>query len=237
MNRLWMLLFVALATLAVPASSWADHHEGHDDKAHAGQGDHEDAEDHHADGDHDAEDHADGDHGADGHDDHAGVPPLLQFDMGSAICNLLIFLGVFAILAKFVWPPILDGLKAREQKIHGDLIAAEKANEEAREMLADYQAKLDEASTQVQAMLADARKDAESVGQRIQDEAKAEADRQRERAMSDIETAKRTALSELADQTSAMAIGVAKQVVGRELRPEDHADLIRQSLDRMPSQN
>jgi F-type H+-transporting ATPase subunit b len=30
---------------------------------------------------------------------------------------------------------------------------------------------------------------------------------------------------------------VAKQVVGRELKPEDHADLIRQALDRLPSNN
>ena len=45
------------------------------------------------------------------------------------------------------------------------------------------------------------------------------------------------ALAEIAEQTSALAIGVAKQVVGRELRPEDHADLIRNALDQVPSKN
>ena len=67
--------------------------------------------------------------------------------------------------------------------------------------------------------------------------AKQEADRQRERAMSEIETAKKVALSELAGQTSDMAIRVAKQVVGRELKADDHADLIRQALERLPSNN
>jgi F-type H+-transporting ATPase subunit b len=186
----------------------------------------------------DAKEHAaQADHASDAHGDEGDVPPLLSFDFGSALCNILIFLGVFAILAKYVWPPILDGLKAREQKIHGDLVAAEKANQDARALLADYQNQLNEASNQVQTMLAGARKDAENAGQRIIDEAKSESDRQRARAMADIETAKRTALAELAEQTSAMAIGVAKQVVGRELNASDHADLIRQSLDRMPSQN
>ena len=214
MNRLiWKpviwLPVALLVAFAMPLSAWSD-----DQVAHGEDGS---AEVH--DG-HDFGEDGESDHGHDSaHADDANMPPLLNFDMGSAICNLAIFLGVFAILAKFVWPPILEGLKAREQKIHGDLIAAEKANEEARAMLADYQTKLDEASTQVQAMLADARKDAESVGAKIQADAKAEADRQRERAVADIETAKRTALSELADSTSAMAIGVAKQVVGRELRP------------------
>ena len=64
-----------------------------------------------------------------------------------------------------------------------------------------------------------------------------EAERQRERAVSDIETAKKVAISELAGQTSDMAIQVAKQVVGRELKAEDHAELIRQSLERLPSNN
>lgn len=196
-----------------------------------GHADHDAAHDHESDGDAAGHDSAHADH------DDSEMPPLLQFDFGSAICNLAIFLGVFAILSKFVWPVILGGLKAREDKIHGDLENAEKANLEAKEMLSQYQAKLDDAANQVQALLADARKDAEASGQRIVDEAKAEAERQRERALSDIDTAKKVALSELAGQTSDMAINVAKQVVGRELKAEDHAELIRQSLERLPSNN
>ena len=156
---------------------------------------------------------------------------------GSAVCNIAIFLGVLAILSKFVWPLILGGLQAREDKIHSELEAAAAANTEAKSLLSEYQGKLDDAASQVQTMLADARRDAESTGQRIVDDAKSEADRQRERAVADIETAKKVALSELAGQTSDMAISVAKQVVGRELKSADHADLIRQALDRLPSKN
>jgi F-type H+-transporting ATPase subunit b len=171
------------------------------------------------------------------HGDPPGMPPLLSFDIGSAVCNIAIFLGVFAILAKFVWPVILDGLQARENKIHEDLEAAQNANAEAKTLLADYQAKLDDIASQVQSTLAEARKDGEATGQRIVDEAKAEAERQRDRALADIETAKKVALSELAGQTSDMAINVARQVVGRELKADDHAELIRQSLGRLPSNN
>ena len=191
---------------------------------------------------HDAGGHGDAEHGDEdahggGHADEAGTPPLLQFDFGSAICNLAIFLGVFAILSKFVWPVFLGRLKAREDKIHGDLQHAEKVNAEATDMLSQYQAKHDDAANQVQDLLAEARKDAETSGQRIVDEAKAEAERQRERAIADIETAKQVALSDLAGQTSDMAVNIAKQVVGRELKADDHAELIRQSLERLPSNN
>jgi F-type H+-transporting ATPase subunit b len=172
--------------------------------------------------------------------DHAGdhnTPSLLSFDIGSAVCNLAIFLGVLGILSKFVWPVILGGLQAREDKIFDELKNAEKANADAQSLLADYQGKLDGAAVEVQSILSEARNDATASGQRIVDEAKEEAERQRERAIAEIETAKKVALAELAGQTSDLAIGVAQQVIGRELKAEDHADLIRQSLDRLPSNN
>ncbi|MEM1069620.1 MAG: F0F1 ATP synthase subunit B [Planctomycetota bacterium] len=241
LGRVSLLAACTLFISVAAPSSWAQENESAGNEVateeHA-EGDHADGD--HSDGDHADGDHADGDH-ADG--DHAGgghghdKPPLLSIDVGAAVINLAIFLGVFAILGKFVWPVILNGLQAREQKIQGDLQAAEQANQEAKVLLADYQSKLDDAATQVQAMLAEARNDAESNKQKIVEEAKEEAERQRERAVADIETAKKVALSELAGQTSDMAISVAKQVVGRELKPEDHADLIRQALDRLPSNN
>ncbi len=187
-----------------------------------------DAKQAHDDGHADQGEHAEGEH---------RMPPLLSFDIGSAICNLAIFLCVLGILSKFVWPQILGGLEARDEKIRGDLQDAEKANNDAKALLGEYQSKLDAAASEVQSMLAEARRTAEANGQRIVDEAKAEATRQTERAVAEIETAKKVAIAELAGQTSDMAIGVAKQIVGRELRPEDHQDLIRQSLDRLPSNN
>lgn len=178
--------------------------------------------------------HSSGDHGS---SDHAESPGILSFDFGSAVWNLVIFLLVLTILSKFVWPGVLGGLKAREEKIRSDLEAAEAANAKAQSLLGDYQKKLDEASVQVQNMLAEARRDAEASGQRIVADAKAEAERQRERAVADIETAKKVAMADLAGSTADLAMKVARSVVGRELRAEDHADLVRQSLDRLPSQN
>lgn len=168
---------------------------------------------------------------------HGGGATLLSLDPGAAIWNLLIFILVLLFLMKFVWPHILGGLKAREQKIHDDLEGAEQANAAAKGLLADYEQRLAAAHAETQAMLAQARKDAEAAGQRIVAEAKEEAGRQRQRTLSEIENAKKVALAELADQTTAVAMKIAQQVVGRELRPEDHEAIIRSSLDQLPSQN
>lgn len=182
---------------------------------------------------HDGEAHAEGEHAG---EDHTSTP-LLSFDTGSAIWNLVIFLCVLAILSKFVWPGVLGGLQAREEKIREDLEGAEKANADAKALLAAYDVKLKDASVQVQTMLADARKDAAVAGQKILDEAKADAAAQRERALADIESAKKVALAEMAGQTSNLAMQVARGVVGRELSADDHADLIRQAMQRIPSSN
>ena len=219
-----------------PTAAEVEHDHSHDDDHDHGDHDHSDAGVTHEAGHDSHAEKSDGEHAGE-HAAEADVPPLLQFDFGSAVCNLAIFLGVFAILSKFVWPEILGGLKAREQKIHGDLVAAEKANADAKALLGDYQTQLNEASTKVQSMLTDARKDAEASGQRIVDEAKAEAERQRDRAVADIDTAKKVALSDLAGKTSDMAIAMAGQMVGRELKSSDHAELIHQSLQRLPSDN
>ncbi|TWT70481.1 ATP synthase subunit b [Crateriforma conspicua] len=197
----------------------ADHEDGHDD--HVGDG------------------HAEGDHQHDGDDGHGDEAEggLLSFDFGSAMFNVLIFLFVFSVLSAFVWPNVLGGLRAREDKIRSDLQAAEQANSDAAKLLKEYQVKLDDAAQQVQSMLAEARNDAQATGQRIVDEAKQEASRQQERAVAEIQTAKKVALSEIAGQTSDLAIKLAGSVVGRELNEQEHSELIRQSLDRLPSNN
>ncbi len=172
-----------------------------------------------------------------GHEDPPGMPPLLQFDAGSAIVNIAIFLIVLLLLSKFVWPVILRGLEARDQKIREELDGAHQANADAQALLASYQTQLAEASNQVQKMLADAKQSSEKERQRIVADAREEAETHRKRTLADIDQAKKVAIAELAEKTSDMAISAARQIVSRELKADDHADLIRQSLEQLPSKN
>lgn len=169
--------------------------------------------------------------------DPPGMPPLLQFDAGSAIVNIAIFLTVLLVLSKFVWPVILRGLEARDQKIREELEGAHQANADAQALLASYQTQLAEASNQVQKMLADAKQSSEKERQRIVAEAREEAETHRQRTLADIDQAKKVAIGELAERTSDMALAAARQIVSRELKADDHTDLIRQSLDQLPSYN
>ena len=88
--------------------------------------------------------HAADTHGS-GHAADSDKPTLLQFDAGSAIVNIAIFIGVFFILSKLVWPVILGALEARDSKIRTDLESAHQANLDAKSMLSQYEAKLQDA--------------------------------------------------------------------------------------------
>ena len=226
-RTIWKSIFTSLVLTSLFAFSYAaaDHHGGDHGKSEAAgeHGDHEHGEGAKAEG------HGDGEGG------HGFF--LLETNPGAAIWNLVIFAALFFVLSTFAWPQILEGLRARESKISDDLANAERSNSEAKALLSEYEAKLSDAHGQVQAMLAEARKDADAAKQQILDQAKAEANRERDRAVSEIESAKGAAVSEIADQSSKIALQLARQVVGRELNEGDHAELIRQSLQNLPSEN
>ncbi len=151
----------------------------------------------------------------------------------SAIVFGLLLLGLTAV----AWKPIMEGLEKRERGIAENISRAEKASNEAMSKLAEYESKLAAAAEESQRIVAEARKDAEAAGEKMIAAAQEEATRQRDRAVADIEAAKRVALSELASQSTDVAMSLAQRVVGREVRAEDHQSLIQDMLGKLPSQN
>ncbi len=65
---------------------------------------------------------------------------LLSPNFGLAIWMLIAFLIVLFVLSKFAFPAMLDGLKEREKTIEDSLAQAERANAEAKALLAQNEA-------------------------------------------------------------------------------------------------
>lgn len=171
------------------------------------------------------------------HDAHAEAgheqPFILDVDLMSAIVNLIVFLLLLAILAKFVWPPILKGLQDREGKIRSDLESAERANREAAATLSQYKAQLAEAQREAQRVIEQSKQDAQRVAAQLKEQAQNEITASRQRAENEIRTAKEQALAEIYEQTANLATQVAGQILQREIRPEDQQALVQQSLGRL----
>ncbi|MFA9478981.1 F0F1 ATP synthase subunit B [Phycisphaerales bacterium AB-hyl4] len=163
----------------------------------------------------------------------AGSPGLLDWDPGEYIWTLIVFLGLLAILIKFVWPAILKGLQERELKIQSDLKRAEKANVDAQQTLEQYKAQLAEARKEAQHMIDQSRTEASRAAAQIKDEAQKELAQMRQRAERDIAAAKEQAIAELYEQTATIATDVAGQILRRELSADDQRALVEQSLSKL----
>jgi F-type H+-transporting ATPase subunit b len=164
----------------------------------------------------------------------AAVSPV-QFRIDTLVFSLLIFVILLVVLARYAWRPIMDGLERREQSIARNIDDARTANERAQATLAQYEQKMKSTAEEARKILEEARKDAEQARVNILAEAGAEAKRQRERAIAEITAARDAAVRELAERSVDSAVALASTLVGKELRPDDHARLIEQSLERFPA--
>lgn len=187
-----------------------------------------------------------GEHHADVHHDEtdlghgnatAGLTSLVdpRFDM--SIYTFLVFLVLLALLYKFAWGPISHALDQREETILRQIAEAKAASEKAALQLQEYEARLAAATEEARQIVGQARKDAEVAKEKIVAEAQAAAAKERDRAVADITTAKNQALHEIAEKSVATAISLASGIIRREVKPEDHDQLINQSLQQFTSLN
>lgn len=168
-------------------------------------------------------------------------PNPLEFKTDLALWTFVIFVVLFLVLKKFAWKPISESLDRREHHIAENIAAAQRAQDDARNMLTEYERKLAGAADEVRAMLEEARRDAEGTKQQIVAEAKAAAQAEHERAMRDIRTAADAAVEELSQRSADLAVALAGKIVSTKLTGEERSRLVQESLNRFvaaaPSRN
>lgn len=169
-----------------------------------------------------------------GHAKAEANPLAWQSDL--ALWTAVVFLLLLAVLWKLAWGPILQGLEKRENRVAEEISSAEKANQEARGLLEQYQQKLDASKDEVRQILDAARRDAEAVGRQIVDKARGEAQAEHQRALREIENATAGALKELADRSATLAVELAGKIVKAKIDPQEHRRLIEQAVAGFSSQ-
>ncbi len=161
----------------------------------------------------------------------------LEFRSDMALFTLIVFVLLLIVLYLAAWKPIQQGLALREATIAEQVESAKKASEDAAAKLAEMQAKFEASAAEAHQLVAQARRDAEAAGSRIIAEAKEDANRQKDRAIAEIQAAKMAALSELGGRSTDLAFHLARGVLGRELKKDDHQGLIQEAVKNFPSQN
>ena len=143
---------------------------------------------------------------------------------------LVVWLVAFAILAIKVWPVITKGLDERNDKILGEIKAAEDARAQAKQALAEYEKSLADAREEANRMIADARAEAQRQAEEMKASNERELAEKMARAKADIEAAKKAAVADIHGRASELAATVAGRILQREINPEDQARLVEESI-------
>lgn len=147
------------------------------------------------------------------------------------IAQILNFLFLVFILAKFVYKPLLNVMEARKNKIASDLEAADTAKVEAEAVKAEYAAKLADARQEAQAIIENARKNAQAAHYKIMAETKAEQDQVVAAAKEAIELEKQKALADVRAQVISLSMLAASKIVEQKLGSEEDKKMAGEIVD------
>ena len=164
--------------------------------------------------------------------DGGEVPSLnpMEWASSTAFWTLVSFLIVVAIMYKFAFGPIAKALDEREEGILSNIASAQKQNEEAKELLKQYQEKLDASREEVRQIIEKAKIDAQRQAEDIVAKAREAAILERERAMKEIESATTSALQSIAERSAMLATKLAGKMIRAEIKPDQHRSLIDAAL-------
>jgi len=127
---------------------------------------------------------------------------------------------------KYVWPPLLDAIEARQKKIADGLTQAERAGKDLDLAQAKATEKLKEAKAQAAEIIDQANK----RRTQIVDEAKAEGEVERNKIIAqgeaEVEAERNRAREELRQQVATLAIAGAEKIIKRSIDKEANSDII-----------
>lgn len=129
---------------------------------------------------------------------------------------------------RFIWPPLLNAIKERQQKIADGLAAAEKARTELRDADAQIAEEVRKARQQASEIIDRAQQQANQIIEKAKDEAQIEIDRQKHLAQDEVAQMAQRARDELRGKVGALALMGAEKIVQREIDAATHKALIDQ---------
>ncbi|RFC31303.1 MAG: F-type H+-transporting ATPase subunit b [Candidatus Nitrotoga sp. MKT] len=127
---------------------------------------------------------------------------------------------------KFVWPPIMAALDARNKRIADGLAAAERGKNDLALAAKRSAELLREAKEKVSEVIALGDKRASEIVEEAKAQAKIEGDRIIAAAKAEVEQEVFRAKEQLRTQVSAIALAGAGKILGREIDAKAHNDLL-----------
>jgi len=127
---------------------------------------------------------------------------------------------------KYIWPPLMAALEARNAKISEGLAAAEQGQKDLVEAQSKVSDGLKDAKQQAQEIINQAQKRANEIVDEAKDIARDEADKIKVSATSDIDQQVNSAREQLRKEVSVIALAGAEKILKREVDAKTHAAVL-----------
>jgi F-type H+-transporting ATPase subunit b len=151
---------------------------------------------------------------------------LIEVVPGLMIWTLIAFAITFFVLRKFAFGPIQKTIDERRARIRAAVDEADKARNEARELLEQHRQLIAQAKGEAADILADARKVADAQIERVKDEAEAERARRLEETKRQIDAETKRSLDLIRSEVADLTLEATARVTGKVLDAEDQRRLI-----------
>jgi F-type H+-transporting ATPase subunit b len=149
---------------------------------------------------------------------------------GTLFAELLAFLVMLYILARYAYPPIIRAAESRQKVIEDGLRAAEEAEKRLRAVQVEVEATLAEARNQGREVIARAHQEAAAEAEEVRLRGRRDAEAQVVRAREEITAERDRALLEVRGQISELVVDAASRVLGQVIDARSHQRLIDEAL-------
>ena len=146
----------------------------------------------------------------------------------SMIAQALVFLAFIGFTIKFVWPPMLKAIEARQKTVADGLAAADQGRKSLEVSAKQAAEEIDAARKRAAEILAQAEKRASQMIETAKAAAKEESGREKAAAKAEIEQDVSRARETLREQVASLAVAGAEKILRREVNAQAHADLLSQ---------
>ena len=162
--------------------------------------------------------------------EHEAKGGLLSVNTGLSAWTIIIFLIVFAILAKFAFPKILGAVEERERHLADLAEAAERDRAEAAALVEEHRRLVEETRGKVQEALGEARNTAERMRAELMDQARREHDELLARGRAEVANERAGMLEQVRRDAAELAMRAAEKLVRRSLDGDDNRRLVQEYL-------
>lgn len=144
------------------------------------------------------------------------------------IAQAVTFAVLILVIVKYVWPPLLNAIEARQKEIADGLAAAQEGKSALENAAKKSEVTLNEAKQKASEIVGQAENRANEIVEEAKGTAKTEADRIKETAKSELEQEVNRAKEGLRAQVSVLAISGAEKILRKEIDAKAHTTILTQ---------